>query len=147
MNQAAYSRALKILLTRPHFEAELRNKLRARNISEEDIEPILLDLKNRKYINDAEQAELYVAELSRKGFGPYHVVNKLVQKGFDVDGAQSIVEKLFPREMEKESLMKLIEKKKIELKKNMDIAERKKVFDSLCRKGFSSELVREIMKF
>jgi regulatory protein len=145
MNQSAYSRALKILLARPHFEAELRNKLLAKNIAEEDIDPIIEDLKKRRYINDDEQVVLYIAELSRKGFGSYQIVNKLVQKGFDPDKAQALAEKHFPREAEKENLLNLLRKKKLDPKKISDIKEKKKLFDSLHRKGFSAELIMEVL--
>lgn len=146
MNQGAYQKALKILLNRPHFEAELRNKLISKNISHEDIEPILEDLKKRKYINDDEQAKLYIAELSRKGFGSYYIVNKLAQKGIDYDKAQSLVDKLFDKDIELENIRKIISKKRIDLKKLSDINEKKKLFDFLKNRGFSIEQIMNVIK-
>lgn len=146
MNQSAYGKALKILLSRPHFEAELRKKLLAKDISEEDIIPIMEDLKKHKYINDDEQVQLYINELSKKGCGSYQIVNKLVQKGFSFEKAQSLVYRLFPKETEKENLLKFIQKKKINIQKITDLKEKKKLFDSLQRKGFSIELIMESIK-
>lgn len=146
MNQAAYARALRILLARPHFEGELRNKLLAKGISEEDISPILEDLKKRKYINDDEQVELYINELSRKGFGSYKIVNKLAQKGFDFEKAQSLVNRLFPKELEKENLINFLQKKRINPRELTDIKDKKKLFDSLKSKGFSTELIMEFIR-
>ena len=67
---AIYNKALDILSRREHSVLELKQKLKKKYDTEDDIEETISRLKKNNLLNDYRFSESYVVYRKRKGFGP-----------------------------------------------------------------------------
>jgi len=83
---------LRLLAQRPHFNAELAQKLRSRGFHEEEIEETLGDLESHGWLDDRRFAiEMASGPLARKGYGPRRMRAELERKGVDGEIAEAAV--------------------------------------------------------
>ncbi len=129
----------------PRTEYQVRKYLERKSLKKDcDIDKIVLDLKEFKYIDDREFAESFVkSRLKGKYRSKFVLKSELMSKGIDKDLANEVVEENVNSDYE--VLKKLYEKKYgSEL---LNFSEKKKI-NFLQRKGFSwsdiSKLVGEI---
>ena len=137
-------KAADLLARRPHFSKELEAKLVERGFEEEKVREVIKDFEERGYLNDSDHALLYLEELKRKKYGRYEAVRRLSAKGVEYKTAQRITETFFLEKDERENIRYLLNKKKFNLK---DIRGVKQASDFLMRRGFGSDLIREVLKF
>ncbi|HHQ49519.1 MAG TPA: regulatory protein RecX, partial [Acidobacteria bacterium] len=85
----AFNKAVDLLSRRDHLEAELREKLRRRGISTEDIEAALERCRRLGYLDDAAVARRFVeVRAVAKGWGPARLRAELLRRGAASDVAE-----------------------------------------------------------
>ena len=75
------SRAMRLLSQRDHSEAELRRKLAAQDVSEEDVEQAIAYCHEHHWLDDRRFAERYLVMRSQKGYGVQRIQQELGMKG------------------------------------------------------------------
>ncbi len=88
--------ALRALGGRAHSAGELRDKLRRRAQSDEDVDTVLAKLKEAGYLNDQRFAENYAsARLQNQGLGKMRVLRDLRQRRVAPKLAEQVTEKTY----------------------------------------------------
>jgi regulatory protein len=88
--------ALRALGGRAHSVGELREKLRRRAQSDEDVDTVLAKLKEAGYLNDRRFAENYAsARLQNQGLGKIRVLRDLRQRRVAPKLAEQVTEKTY----------------------------------------------------
>ena len=132
------ARAGRILSRRAHSVQELRDKLWAAGIPEEDIERAIARLLELKLLDDAAFAEQWVEERSRtKGRPAAALLDELRTKGVDPEIAQAAVDQLGLDEEAQARKLATAYLRKVTGKPVMVQAQR--IQAMLLRKGFSME--------
>jgi regulatory protein len=139
VEQKVYDKALVFLKIRPHSSSELRRKLIMRGFDKNIIEQTLLTLTSEGLINDEQFARAYLDSLVRfKTFGFYGLLAKLAQRGVERNYAEQLLRENFGLADEKEIALRVVEKDRK--------GDKLKLMQKLSRKGFRSEVIREIVK-
>lgn len=98
--------ALRALSGRAHSLGEIREKLRRRCLQPEDVDAVMLKLKDAGYLNDRKFAESFAsARLENDGLGKMRVLRDLRQHRIAPKLAEQVVQKTF----ESSDEVKLIE--------------------------------------
>ncbi len=93
---ALWQYALKVLGGRAHSSGELRQKLRLRAISAEDVDDVLARMKELGYLDDRKYAEGFAAaRLSGEKFGRARVIQDLRQRRVAPALAETTVSKVY----------------------------------------------------
>jgi len=135
-------RALDLLSRRDHSRSELRSKLLQKGGSADEIEPLLDELEECRYLDDVRFAENFVRYRAGKAWGRIRYRQELLQRGVDsqvVSQVLQAVPELSPESL-RDKLQGLIERE-LQKGKNPD-----KVLASLVRKGFSAGAVRDALE-
>jgi len=72
-----YQRALSLLSRRAYFTKKLKDKLKSLDFSPDLIDQVILELTDKKYLNDQEYAKSKILSWKMKGIGPHQIKNKL----------------------------------------------------------------------
>ncbi len=75
--------AVKLLASREHSRYELRRKLVARHPDGALVDAVLDDLTDQRLLDDERFTESYVAQRSRKGYGPVRIRAELAERGIE----------------------------------------------------------------
>ena len=75
------NRAMRLLAQRDHSETELRRKLAAQDVSEEDVEQAIAYCHDHHWLDDRRFAERYLVMRSQKGYGVQRIQQELGMKG------------------------------------------------------------------
>ncbi|MDO8507121.1 MAG: RecX family transcriptional regulator [bacterium] len=137
----AYNRAILILSYRANTETELRKKL-LKNFDEQNINKVIVKLKNQGFINDADFAERYIAQ-SKKGKRMTSL--ELLKKGVDKETINSLISE---REDETEFKNALNTAEKV-IKKHGDKDlqfKKQKLYENLVRRGFAYDVIKLVIK-
>lgn len=142
-NRTVRECALALLEFRDRTERELRQKLKEREYSAEEIDETVLFLKEYRYLDDEAYAGRYIrscaarksrrqirADLERKGVSREIIDLQLQEEEVDEAG----------------QIQKLLEKKGYEPGKRMEPAEYRRLMGALGRRGFSGEAIRRVME-
>ncbi|AJG40888.1 recombinase RecX [Thermotoga sp. RQ7] len=127
---------MRLLKYRVRFESELRNRLKSKGFSDEEIENTIATLKKQGYIDDEKAAYLFaVDEMRLKLFGPKIVKMKLRSLGVDEETSERAIERAlseidFPEELKR---LKVRFKSRQEMK------------DYLYKRGFEISHIEEIL--
>lgn len=137
--------SLTILAKKMYSVAEIKNKLRKRTKNDEYIEQVIFQLSSLGLLDDNEYAELYIRSLKNKNKYSWKEIRfRLYQKGIKMEKENFDHEAIDQYEMA--VVRKLIEKKlRQNLPEEEQIKERKKIFDYLYKKGFSTEIISRIL--
>ena len=79
------NRAMRLLAQRDHSETELRRKLAAQDVSEEDVEQAIAYCHEHHWLDDRRFAERYLLMRSQKGYGVQRIQQELGMKGIARD--------------------------------------------------------------
>jgi regulatory protein len=146
-SKSCYDSACTYLARRPHSEHELHAKLRVKGFEEDEIGDVIARLKDGGYINDADYCQLYgESRVKRLNIGPDRLRYDLMTKGFDDRLIGDTISSIYCDRSGELEFAKMATRKKLYTMK-VDLAEdvlRKKIFEHLRRKGFSSELARHV---
>ncbi len=125
-------------LKRPHSEKELRDKLREKGASPEDIETVCALCIDYGFVNDAEYAGMIVRHYAGNGYGPGRIRTEFIRRGI-------------PKELWDEALTELPEgtetidrllAARLRGKDASDRKERDKAANALFRKGYAWSDIR-----
>jgi regulatory protein len=103
---------LKVLSMRALSSGEVRNKLRLRAESEEDVEPVLEKLRGFGFLNDTKFAESYAAtRRDTQGFGKNRVLRDLRTRRVAPKLAEKIVAETYAQTDEVQMIESFLERK------------------------------------
>ena len=143
----AKDRALNFLSYRDRSEKEIRTKLKDVGYEENIIEWVIGELKRLKLIDDQKFAQSYAqTQMITRPMGEYFLRKELKQKGIGGELIEETVSKIF---QEKDQLTVAVElaHKRLKRFKNIDeIKAKKRVSDFLLRRGFSWEIVSQVLE-
>lgn len=149
---ALWQYALKVLGGRAHSSGELRQKLRLRAISANDVEDALARLKELGYLDDRKYAEGFAAaRLSGEKFGRTRVIQDLRQRRVAPALAETTVSKVYENVDEPAMIEDWIRRKyrltnrETLFKEDKDMAA---AYRRLVRAGFrGGEIIRVLKRF
>lgn len=141
----AYTYALRRLAAKSYFSKDLVNLMKQKGMPLPIITQVIEQCSKSGYLDDERWIQSYVAHCIAKKQGPKMIIAKLQQRGVERTIAASAVADYLPVNRQKETLQKLLESKY--KKRNLsDPKERQKVVLSLARKGFSLDLIFEMLR-
>ena len=137
-------RAMHLLEDMDRSESALREKLRQGLYPPEAVEAAISYVKAFGYLDDARYAENFVqsrkASKSRR-----EILYQLCQKGVSREIAQQVIEECFDEQGETEAILKIIEKKRVDLR-TATPEQMQKLYGHLARKGFRYEDIRQVIQ-
>lgn len=127
--------ALKLLKYRARSEKELRSKLESKGFKKEEIEELILEFKEKGFIDDEKFSYLFAYDkLTLQKKGPKFIEWELLKLGVD----RQVVEKAIFRvlqEVDEEKIIKeIVTREKTDLKNSK---EKRKLYLKLLRRGFN----------
>lgn len=134
-------RALSLLARREHSRFELTRKLEVAGFSQEEIQPVLDELKTRNWLSDKRFAESYVSDHKSK-YGSVKLAYDLRQRGID----DSIIDACLATFLDNElAQAKNVWQKKFGNSPN-SLSEKAKQTRYLQSRGFAPETIRTVMR-
>lgn len=140
--QKLRERAFDLLSRRDHSERELAKKLREKGAVLDEIPPLLEDLKERRFLDDARFAENFVRFRVGKAWGLLRYRQELLVRGVGKNIIDTVLQDLpeVGEEALKEKLSALVLR---EIRKGRP---EQKIMASFLRRGFSAGPVREVLR-
>ena len=133
-----YNSALRLLGYRMRSCAEMRKRLKQKEFPNDIIEEVIDRLLEINYLNDKEFAEAFANDkVKSKNIGPialrrefvtHQIEPELLEKTFNIAYIKYPVDEL---------IKKLLIKKKVKSKSKLDQKMKKRIIDTLTRKGFN----------
>ena len=144
----AYTVALTLLSARELSEAQLRTRLKRRQLDADDIDAAVARLKEDRTLNDRRVAVAIARmESAIKHRGRSRVLQKIRQAGIDGDTAEDAVREAFEEVDESALLDRALERRlRGKLPKELDDKGRARVVRGLVAQGFRLEAVLKKMK-
>ena len=144
----AYIVALTLLSARELSEAQLRTRLKRRQIDDDDIEAAVSRLKGDGTLNDRRVAlALARIESAIKHRGRARVIQKIRQAGIDGDTAEDAVREVFEEVDEGALLDRALERRlRGKTARELDDKGRARIVRGLVAQGFRLEAVLKKMK-
>lgn len=131
--------AMNWLARREHTLAELRAKLEAREVPDDQIERTLAELTGEGLASDARFAEAFTASRVRRGQGPVRIRAELARRGVD---PVLIASQLDDAAVDWMASARRVREKKFGLGRPQDFNERARQARFLQYRGFSSDQIR-----
>ena len=144
----AYIVALTLLSARELSEAQLRTRLKRRQIDDHDIDAAVSRLKADGTLNDRRVAlALARMESAIKHRGRSRVIQKIRQAGIDSDTAEDAVQEVFEEVDENALLDRALERRlRGKTPKELDDKGRARIVRGLVAQGFRLEAILKKMK-
>ncbi|MCK4560677.1 MAG: RecX family transcriptional regulator [Calditrichia bacterium] len=143
---AIREQAWRFLARRMHSEKELRDKLINKGYDQENIDNIILELKNKNYLNDNSFARQLISdEIYLKKCGPVLIKNKLLKKGVEITLVSSLIDEFYDEELQYQNCRYFANKKFSSLKNISDSSKKTKLANFLIQKGFSWDICNRII--
>ena len=150
-NKTALMKAAELLARQEQSSERLRKKLLAKKYSVAEVENAIETLTERNYLNDEETCRRQFENLyAEEKLSVKQICMKLFQRGFE----KNFVKNLIPADFEQRELRiakKIFEKKfanldasEVDAKEKFKI--KNKIYQHLAAKGFSSEIISEVME-
>ena len=128
-------------LRRPHSEKEVRQKLREKGASEDDIDTVIALCVDYGFIDDAEYAGMIVRHYAAMGFGPGRIRSEFTRRGVPKELWDDAMEE-FPDDT---AAIDRLLAARLRGKDANDRRERDKAANALYRKGYSWSDIRAAM--
>jgi regulatory protein len=143
----AKNTAYRLLTYRPRSRRELEEKLRDREFADDIVDSVVDLCARLGYLDDARFAEQWARSRVRlRGFGRRRIEQELRNKGIDRETVRDALDRLFEDSSEAEVARKEAEKKLKSLSRFDPEVRRRRLAGFLERKGFSSEIIRSILR-
>ena len=143
--QIALGYAYYLLSRRGYLKRELEEKLKAKKISDEVIQEILLKCEKQGYLDDRREISLFVKRRIERGEGPLMIAMQLRRKGkMAGEEARDCVRRLFADGEQEKQIEKWM-KKRYHHNSLRDLKERQRAYRFLRGKGFDEQLVRKVL--
>jgi regulatory protein len=131
--------ALRLLSRRDHTSAELRRKLLDRGYADERAEHTVRQLTEERLLDDRRVAASHVRTASGvKGRGRLRIARELEARGVDPAIARDALAGL-DADDDAAALERVLSRKR--LPAHLSMADRRRIFQQLLRRGFSAELI------
>jgi regulatory protein len=141
---SARTAALTLLGRRDYTAAELEDKLTARGYAPDDIATTLEALTAAKIVDDRRVAAAFVrTALKVKGRGRYRIERELLARGVDRALVAGLLSELVPDD-ETASIARILARKR--LSPHPTLAERRRLYQHLLRRGFSTDAISKALK-
>ncbi|KGX94031.1 recombinase RecX [Pontibacillus halophilus JSM 076056 = DSM 19796] len=141
-----FTLALNYLSYRMRSQKEIRTYLIGKEVDEEKIEYVVGRLLDEGYLNDSEFAEALVrTRVNTSSKGPVLVKQELIEKGVSKHTIEDALMH-YPREQEFEKALKLAHKKFRLDGRTSHREQMQKVQAALLQKGFSSDVIQDVMQ-
>lgn len=137
--------AVWLLSRRPYSSGELEEKFRHRTLPPEMGKKVLERLKEKRYVDDRDFAELLVRSKTAQNWGPAKIRAALYKRRVPRELGERALSKSFPAALEKTNARELLtrQKRRFSAKNDPKAARaRQKAFGFLVRKGYSLEAAR-----
>lgn len=136
--------SIRYLSVQPHSEKEIRDYLKKKKASEEEIEQVVVRLKSQKYIDDKEFVSWWIRQRTINKPQSYYLTRReLAVKGIDKKTIEEVFSQPDEGREDEIDLAKKIVEKKIKKYKNL---EKKEIYSKLgsvlARKGFSWDTIK-----
>jgi len=134
-----------LLSRRIYSRYEISGKLKNKGYPEKIIAELIFWLEDNNYINDELFAEMWAQfRLQNKPIGRYKLNQELRTKGIKQDIIQKVIDKTY-KEMDELTLAHNLIKEKIVASEIRNIRiDPKKIYNYLLRRGFSTQISRNI---
>ncbi|MGV8905569.1 MAG: hypothetical protein ACOH15_03100 [Acetobacterium sp.] len=144
--QKAMDLAVKYLSFKARTEFEMVEYLKKKNMEEEIIDHVIAKLREYRYVNDEIYLKNYV-EYNRQvtRYGSKRICQDLGRRGISDDLLLNL-EDLYPQEDEQSCCEAMAEKNQKKLHGQTVQQKRKKLYDSLSRLGYPSEMISRIIR-
>ena len=143
----AKNTAYHYLTIRPRSRLEVESKLRDREFPPDIISSVIDHLIRLGYLNDVQFARQWAASRVRsRGFGRRRLAQELRIKGIGSDTVKETLSRLFEDEPEADVARKEADKKLKSLTRFEPEVRRRRLAGFLERKGFSSDIIRTILR-
>ena len=137
-----YKKSLDLLAQREHSIWELRQKLRQRFTGFREVEPVLLQLEEQKFLCDERFSLNFVrSRMANRSWGAYRLRAELQQRGV----AGQWIEQAIVSEVDESILRKKVEALVRKSEFPTDPAAKRKLAQKLYRRGFSQELINQVL--
>ena len=148
-DRLCFNELLKILNRRPHTTFELKTKLLKKGFKSFQISSAIEKASDLKLLNDKSTAEIYVSELSNRGYGKHKIIQAMKHKGINTDTIRELTSNMCQNEKEEEKANDIFYRKLSFLKKNKSLTEQKikeRLFCFLRGKGFSNDIIFVLLR-
>ena len=143
----AKDRALKFLSYRDRSEKEIRTKLKDVGYEENILEWVIGELKRLKFLDDQRFALSYAqTQMITRPVGEYFLKRELKQKGVAEELIEQTLEKAYEEKDQFSVALELAQQRKKRYANLDEIKVKKRVSDFLLRRGFSWDVVAEVME-
>jgi len=143
----AKNAAYRFLTYRSRSRAEIEEKLRDKEFDNAIIGAVLADLARLGYVNDLQFAREWTrGRIRHQGFGRRRIGQELKNKGVDREIIRAVFAEVFSDETEIETAKQVAEKKLNTMRSVDRMARRRRLAGFLERKGFSFEIIRDVLK-
>lgn len=133
-----HQRALRYLTRRARSEHEMRDYLKRRSYTPEQIDETIDWLKEQNYIDDRQFAESWVGSRLRSApRGRFRLLRELKEKGIPKDQAAAVVDEQLPNESEAEVALELLRRSRGRFAGKERLEIKRKVYNFLCYRGFA----------
>jgi len=143
----AFDRAVKILSHRDRSEHEMRSRLLDAGYEEKIVELVMSDLQRLGLIDDKKFARLFArTKMMTKPMGSFLLKRELKQKGIAEEIIENTIYEIYQKKDEYKVAQQIANKKKRQLTKIDEAKAKKKVSDLLARRGFSWDIVSQVLE-
>lgn len=134
---------LNLLARRDYSERELRQKLKQKEASVEDIERLLAWSQQQGYQSDSRYAEQMTQAKVRKGYGQYYLQQFFAEQGLSKELLQQVIE---TKEIDWVGVASDAYRKKYADKPITDYHDKQKRMKYLQSRGFESQVIQQLFK-
>jgi regulatory protein len=125
---------------RPHSRYQLAQALTKRELAEDIVRVCLDRCAEMLLLDDEDYARLVISARSARGYGPRRISQYLIAEArVDKELVTSLLEELFPREVEYVQASELLDRR---FREPLQRAEQRKATSFLLRRGFDGDAVR-----
>ena len=137
-----YKKSLELLARREHSIWELRQKLRQRFPGFREVEPVLLQLEEQKFLCDERFSLNFVrSRMANRSWGAYRLRAELKQRGV----AGQWIDQALASEVDESVLREKAEALVRKFGFPTDPAAKRKLAQKLYQRGFSQELINQVL--
>lgn len=142
--QGAKSKAYQYLSFRQRTQRELEDYLLKKDFSRNTVETVIESLKEAGYVDDLDFARTFVRDkTSYKSFGPYRIINELVQKGISKELIDQALEEEYHEELDE--LVDMVEARYSSILHDKSDKRFRRIGGFLQRKGHSYDTIRKVL--
>ena len=145
-DQAARAYAFLLLKFRLRSENELKTRLKQKGFSEALSQDTVNFLKDKEFIDDRVFARGWVSTRLKRPFGLRKIRQELIQKGLDPEIIDNSLSKVKEDYNESQIVSQLAGQRFSKLKNIEPLKAKARVYGYLIRRGFSPDVVGEVIK-